>query len=55
MKNQRSLRKLALEKTTLRKLGQIDLNQIAGGIITFVCGATEGQRCLLTDQDPCHG
>lgn len=55
MKNQRSWRKLTLEKTTLRELGQFDLNRIAGGIITFVCGATEGQRCLLTDQDPCHG
>jgi hypothetical protein len=52
MKNHRT-RKLTLDKTTLRKLGQIELRDVAGGIITFQCGATEGIRCLVTAQDPC--
>jgi hypothetical protein len=53
VKNQKSQRKLTLDKTTLRVLSEVELVNLAGGIITFQCGATEGMRCLITAQDPC--
>src|SRR5260221_2279309 len=54
VKIQKSQRKLTLNKATLRLLGEVELINIAGGIITFECGATQGQRCLNTAQDPCN-